>query len=273
MTEQEQTTDAQLHAEAVQTVKQAEADIEKIIERAEVKSAFGVANGDDDINGAKNDAVQVIADAREEARQIAEQAIEKVSTLMQQADDPAEAQRLTAILHAASEKPRSGIRFSGKLAATQDHEVEGVEAAALQTEAALNAVLLPFFNELEDDLEEISNPPSEQDAAAHDHALHSDTVALPRVGQITIPGGLYTVVFGVLAVVTVIEVILAESPIPNVIAFPLLAALSIGKAVLVVLYYMHLKEDSRIFAWAFGLPLAMAAMIIIFLLIMNPFTY
>ncbi|MEL7234214.1 MAG: cytochrome C oxidase subunit IV family protein, partial [Chloroflexota bacterium] len=59
----------------------------------------------------------------------------------------------------------------------------------------------------------------------------------------------------------------------NAIGYPLLAALSIGKAVLVVLYYMHLREDSRIFAYAFGIPLGMAALISIFLLLVDPVIY
>lgn len=272
MTEQDAKTDAQLHAEAVQTVKQAEAKIDAIIEQAEVQSAIDVANSDD-VNGGKQEAAQVLADARARAQDIAGRAIEQVNELMQQADDPDEAKRLTAALHAAIDEPRPGIRFSDQIEAARDHEVEGLEAATLRTEAALNAVMLPFLDHLEHDIEDLEKPVVEDADEKHDHALHSDTVTLPRVGKVTVPGGLYTVVFVVLAVVTIVEVLLAESPLPNVIAFPLLAALSIGKAVLVVLYYMHLMEDSRIFAWAFGLPLGMAGMIIIFLLIMNPFAY
>ncbi|MEO0560902.1 MAG: cytochrome C oxidase subunit IV family protein [Chloroflexota bacterium] len=112
------------------------------------------------------------------------------------------------------------------------------------------------------------------DGAAHlddhdQHALHSDTVHIAG-REITMPGGLYTLVFVVLAVVTIIEVALAESPLPNPIAYPILAALSIGKAVLVVLYYMHLMQDSRIFAWAFGIPLVMASVIVMFVMFVQP---
>ncbi|MFZ4816494.1 MAG: cytochrome C oxidase subunit IV family protein [Phototrophicaceae bacterium] len=110
------------------------------------------------------------------------------------------------------------------------------------------------------------------DPAHADHALHNDTVDLFGT-SVTVPGGLYTVVFGVLAVVTLIEILLAESGLPGVINYPLLTALSIGKAVLVVLYYMHLRQDSRIFAWAFGAPLVIAALIIGFLLLLNPVLY
>jgi heme/copper-type cytochrome/quinol oxidase subunit 4 len=101
------------------------------------------------------------------------------------------------------------------------------------------------------------------------HALHSDRV---KIGdrEITLPGGLYTLVFIVLAVVTLVEVVLAESPLPPQISYPLLAALSVAKAVLVVLYYMHLLQDSRIFAWAFGIPLGMASLIVVFVMFLQP---
>jgi cytochrome c oxidase subunit IV len=120
-------------------------------------------------------------------------------------------------------------------------------------------------------MSEITQQQASEVEAHHDdhHALHSDTV---KIGdrEITMPGGLYTLVFVVLAVVTLIEVLLAESPLPTVISYPLLAALSIGKGVLVVLYYMHLMQDSRIFAWAFGIPLGMASVIVLFVMFTQP---
>lgn len=108
----------------------------------------------------------------------------------------------------------------------------------------------------------------------HSHEKHAVSDTANVFGRtITVPGGMYSVVLGVLAVITVIEVLLSEIPFPNVIKFPILAALSIGKAVLVVMFYMHLKDDSRIFLWAIGMPLAMAALIILFLLGMDPILY
>lgn len=102
-----------------------------------------------------------------------------------------------------------------------------------------------------------------------DHALHSDTVNVMG-NKVTVPGGLYTVVFIVLAVVTIVELLLAEAGLPAGVSIPILSALSIGKAVMVVLYYMHLLEDSRIFAYAFGIPLAMASLIVVFVMFMQP---
>jgi cytochrome c oxidase subunit 4 len=259
-----------LHAEAVETLRRAEAKIDAILERSEVKSALEIVQSDE-ADGAKATAKRLIAEAHDEARVIAQDAIETINALMDEAGDPAEAQRLTAIIHAALDDPRPGVRFSEHVDDVGDGEIGHVEAAALRFEGALNAVMLPFLDQFERGLAGLEEP-GEARAQAFEHALHSDTVDLFG-REITVMGGLYTVVFGVLAIVTIVEVILAESPMPNVIAYPVLSALSIGKAVLVVLYYMHLREDSRIFVWSFGLPLAMAAMIIIFLLLVNPVTY
>lgn len=260
----EQTQQLELHAEAVETLRQAEAEIDAILERTEIQSAQEIAQSDEG-DGAKKTAQRLIAEAHEEAEAIAQRAIERINGLMTEAGDPAEAQRLAAIMHAAIDNPHSGVRFSQHINQTADRDLSSTEEAALRVEGALNAVMQPFLSQFEHGLAYVGSH-------THDHALHSDTVDLFG-REITVTGGLYTVVFGVLAVVTIVEVIMAESPLPNVIAYPLLSALSIGKAVLVVMFYMHLREDSRIFVWSFGLPLAMAAMIIIFLLLVNPVTY
>lgn len=104
---------------------------------------------------------------------------------------------------------------------------------------------------------------------ADDH--HSDTVILPVIGtEITVYGGIYTVVFGVLGVLTVLEVIIAEILKGNESAATLkvLMLLSIGlaKAALVVLYYMHLKDDSRIFALVLLMPLFITLLSSLYLL-------
>jgi caa(3)-type oxidase subunit IV len=59
-------------------------------------------------------------------------------------------------------------------------------------------------------------------------------------------------VFLVLGGVTLIEVLLSQlAGIPRV---PVLLTLSLFKALLVVLYYMHLRYDSPWFALVFGVP-------------------
>lgn len=96
---------------------------------------------------------------------------------------------------------------------------------------------------------------------------HSDTVTVPMLGTITVYGGIYTVVFGVLAILTVLEVALAEIFI-NAGAVKITALLGIGiaKSVLVVMYYMHLKDDNPIFIVILVVPLLITLLSILYLL-------
>lgn len=70
----------------------------------------------------------------------------------------------------------------------------------------------------------------------------------------------YLAVFGVLAVITLIEVTVA-SQLPA-----LLVALSLSKAALVALYYMHLKFESGWFSAIFLLPIPFVLMITVALI-------
>lgn len=107
----------------------------------------------------------------------------------------------------------------------------------------------------------------------------SDTVHLPGGRTVTLPGGVYTFVFGVLAVVTVVEVLLAEL-LKNqteggivVLKAAVLSVLSLGKAVLVVWFYMHLNRDNPVYRWILGVPVFIALLSALFLLAVNPFGY
>ncbi len=256
-----------LHQQAVETVEKAEVQIENMFDATEIKAAQHVAKHQASPESVA-EARSMFESTHAEATEIAEKAIAQVNALMEKANDPQEAQRLTAIMNSAITTPPAGIRFSEHLRNMPYDENNPATVQAMKVEAGLNAVMQPFMQRWETAMEQFDVPAS----PGHDHALHSDTVDLFGT-QIEVPGGLYTVVFAVLAVVTALEVLIAESAMPNSIAFPLLAALSLGKAVLVVLYYMHLREDSRIFVWAFGLPLAMASLIILFLMIVDPVAY
>lgn len=93
---------------------------------------------------------------------------------------------------------------------------------------------------------------------------HSDTVRV--MGRsITVPGGIYTVVYITLAVATLIEVLIFELP-RGFLTVPLMASISLVKAALVVLYYMHLRTDTRIFTVALIIPLVVAIIATLFLL-------
>jgi len=77
----------------------------------------------------------------------------------------------------------------------------------------------------------------------------------------------YLLVFIVLAVLTAVEVLVTQLPLPQA---PILISLSVIKAALVALFYMHLRSDRRIFSFFFGLGLLLGiAMLISFILLIN----
>ena len=74
----------------------------------------------------------------------------------------------------------------------------------------------------------------------------------------------YLMVFIVLAVFTLIETLVSYVQ-QAAIKFPALIALSVVKAVLVLLYFMHLKSDSKVFSYLFigGCVLAIPLILVI----------
>ena len=120
--------------------------------------------------------------------------------------------------------------------------------------------------------------------ATHHEGHHSNTVRL--LGrEITVEGGIYTVVFGALAILTVIEVVSAEylkgaiHDSPNAadslqaIKAVLLLAIAIIKSSLVIWFYMHLRDEKRILAVVLLLPLLIATLSIMYLLAIPPIGY
>ncbi|HXF95622.1 MAG TPA: cytochrome C oxidase subunit IV family protein [Gemmatimonadales bacterium] len=80
--------------------------------------------------------------------------------------------------------------------------------------------------------------------------------------------GTYLRVFAVLVIVTVIEVGVFYVPAFQAVLVPLLLVLSALKFLLVVLFYMHLKTDSRFYAFLFGGPLLLATAVLVGLLLL-----
>jgi cytochrome c oxidase subunit 4 len=78
----------------------------------------------------------------------------------------------------------------------------------------------------------------------------------------------YFVVGAVLAVLTAMEVAVFYIPALHPAIVPILLTLTTGKFGLVVLFYMHLKQDSRIFAAVFVAPLMLAMFLVIALIIL-----
>lgn len=74
----------------------------------------------------------------------------------------------------------------------------------------------------------------------------------------------YTAVFFALVVLTVIEVSITYLPIPHLL---ILLALSVAKAALVAMFFMHLKYDSRWYAYIFVGALVMGSIFSMILLI------
>ena len=122
------------------------------------------------------------------------------------------------------------------------------------------------------------------EATHHDSGHHGNTVQL--LGrEITVEGGIYTVVFGALAVLTVIEVVSAEflkgaihdAPSAAVtlqaIKAVLLLGIAIVKSSLVIWFYMHLREEKPLIAVVILLPLLVASLSIMFLLAIPPSGY
>ncbi len=64
----------------------------------------------------------------------------------------------------------------------------------------------------------------------------------------------YVGIFVALAVLTGIEIAVGTVLVASPLRVALLLALAVSKATLVVLYYMHLRYDSRMFAVIFIIP-------------------
>jgi cytochrome c oxidase subunit IV len=83
------------------------------------------------------------------------------------------------------------------------------------------------------------------------------------------PGAMtYVMVAVVLTVLTALEVAVFYIPALEVALLPILMVLTTGKFVLVVMFYMHLKMDSRIFTGVFVAPLLLAMFLVVSLIIL-----
>lgn len=78
--------------------------------------------------------------------------------------------------------------------------------------------------------------------------------------------GTYLRVAAILVMITLIEVGVFYVPAFQGVLVPVLLTLSALKFALVVMFYMHLKFDSRFFAFLFGGPLLLALAVVVSLL-------
>jgi len=72
----------------------------------------------------------------------------------------------------------------------------------------------------------------------------------------------YLVIAAVLTVITALEVAIFYIPALSGVLVPLLLTLSAAKFALVVMFYMHLKMDSRIFSGVFLAPMGLAVFLV-----------
>jgi caa(3)-type oxidase subunit IV len=117
-------------------------------------------------------------------------------------------------------------------------------------------------SDLEAGIEAVGGPPeTPQEALVHAH-FEDTTVVFGR----TLPYPIYTVVFFALGASTLLEVLIAEIIQVQWLKIPLLLIIALFKAALVVIFYMHLREDSRIFTVTLILPLVVALVSMLYLL-------
>jgi cytochrome c oxidase subunit 4 len=69
----------------------------------------------------------------------------------------------------------------------------------------------------------------------------------------------YVLVFLILGGITAVEIGLTFLGLPRATARALFLTLSLAKAVMVALFYMHLKYDHRLYAYIFIVPVALLA--------------
>lgn len=142
--------------------------------------------------------------------------------------------------------------------AVKEDESPDVREARRATEDTLNKPI----EAIEDTVNQLDVEDRSQSLESElPHPISSTTVFMGR----TFPVPIYTFVFFVLGAITIIEVLISELP-HGFLTAPVLLALSASKAILVVMFYMHLRDDSRIFAFALILPLLIALVASIFLL-------
>jgi cytochrome c oxidase subunit IV len=74
----------------------------------------------------------------------------------------------------------------------------------------------------------------------------------------------YMVVFLALAALTLVEILVTFTPLPRL---PVLLPMALLKVALVVLFYMHLRFDNRVFAALFLMGLLMGSILIVSLVV------
>jgi caa(3)-type oxidase subunit IV len=102
---------------------------------------------------------------------------------------------------------------------------------------------------------------------SHDsHDAHEDTLAPTStfLGR-QFPFPLYVVIFGILGILTIAELIVAELFPEGIVGTLALVIMSVIKAILVVWYYMHLRSESRLYILILVVPMVLGVIATLFL--------
>jgi caa(3)-type oxidase subunit IV len=104
---------------------------------------------------------------------------------------------------------------------------------------------------------EADAPDHEPDDHAHDGHAHAAVAHAPGAAHGHKPNiKEYLWIFVILAVLTLLEVVLAQIGINKALLGVALVGLALTKAAIVGLYYMHLKSETRVLKLTVALPLA-----------------
>ncbi len=109
-------------------------------------------------------------------------------------------------------------------------------------------------------MSEITHDTETQVVDSHDD--HDEQFSF--VGR-TFPVPVYTGVFGLLGVTTLVEVIISQVFERSAILIAIMLILATFKAGLVVWFYMHLNRDSRIFLATLLIPVVLVVLAVLFL--------
>lgn len=155
----------------------------------------------------------------------------------------------------------------------EEAEMEAQNIAVEVEERQLDAAGLPV--QLGDAL--VGKHPQEPHSMEAPYTVH-EALAHPEEHEKTVffgrefPYPIYTVIFGALALLTVIELIVSNIQ-AEVLRIPVLIALALAKAAMVVMYYMHLRTDSRIFTVVLMIPVGIALVALVYLAFVPPTGY
>ncbi|GAB1421351.1 hypothetical protein MASR2M15_15110 [Anaerolineales bacterium] len=106
------------------------------------------------------------------------------------------------------------------------------------------------------------------------HPAHEHSDAINLFGRtFSLPGGIYTFVYIALGIMTLMEVLIAETLRGVAVGSIALLVLSISKAALVMMFYMHLKDDGRFLTAIILLPISVTLLSLLYLIGIPPTGY